>query len=283
MSLLETFLGEASKKFTPRVGDKPRKFPSIENDHFWDKDDSSLAWIAKDARKAMEANPDNPKNTSGPRNYADQIADSATVRAWRQKQHSARDIIFKKPVKEEMELTEELRLKASDKKVIKAFTDKQSASSKKLETDGKKLDGLWMGGSKIAHWEDGKIHLNDVGSKSGQTVHRVIRLISPKNWMAEAYNRKADQGTTGDREYEPRAKGEKKFKDAHKVDEMGWDKDYMKIKESASLVQHAWDENPQDFKDAFDASIRSRIGDAIESLKVNMFEPEMEDFEDVES
>ena len=64
---------------------------------------------------------------------------------------------------------------------------------------------------------------------------------------------------------------------------MGWDKDYMKIKESASLVQHAWDENPQDFKDAFDASIRSRIGDAIENLKVNMFEPEMEDFEDVES
>ena len=55
MSLLETFLGEASKKFTPRVGDKPRKFPSIENDHFWDKDDSSLAWIAKDAREKILA------------------------------------------------------------------------------------------------------------------------------------------------------------------------------------------------------------------------------------
>ena len=83
------------------------------------------------------------------------------------------------------ELTEGLKIDRADKEVIKAFTEKKAADGKKLTTDGKRLDGQWMGGRGIAEWKDGKIHFNDLGSKAAQTVQGAVRKEAPKNWIAE--------------------------------------------------------------------------------------------------
>lgn len=69
----------------------------------------------------------------------------------------------------------EVNLSDKDHEVIKAFMNKKPHSSKKLSTDGKKLDGNWMGGSGIAHHSEHGLHLNELGSKSAQQVHRAIK------------------------------------------------------------------------------------------------------------
>jgi len=55
------------------------KRPHIENVHFWNFSQDGLHFTIKDCKEAMEAIPDNPKNISGPNNYADQIHDAHTV------------------------------------------------------------------------------------------------------------------------------------------------------------------------------------------------------------
>ncbi len=79
---------------------------------------------------------------------------------------------------EEEHLTE-VNLGLGDHRVIKSFLNGEKAEGKKLSTDGKQLNGNWLGGNKIAHHESGKVHLNDVGSKSGEQVHRAIRKHAP--------------------------------------------------------------------------------------------------------
>lgn len=74
----------------------------------------------------------------------------------------------------------DLRLSKKDKEVIKAFADKKSAESKKLTSDGKRLDGNWMGGRGIAQWKGGKIEVRDLGSRSADTVARALRKLAPK-------------------------------------------------------------------------------------------------------
>jgi hypothetical protein len=83
---------------------------------------------------------------------------------------------------------EDLSLSPADKKVIDAFTDKQSADSKKLTSDGTTLDGNWMGGSKLAYWKGDKIHVGEGRPhvRSDQTVLAYLRKMTPKNDMAEA-------------------------------------------------------------------------------------------------
>lgn len=76
-------------------------------------------------------------------------------------------------------------LSKSDKDVIKAFIDKEKGESKKLLSDGKSLEGLWMGGKDIAVWKGNKIVLNDTGGKSAQTIHNFIRKQAPKNWIED--------------------------------------------------------------------------------------------------
>lgn len=71
------------------------------------------------------------------------------------------------------------------KKVIAAFLDKEKMDGKNLSTDGKQLDGNWMGGRGVAKWEGGKIKFTDLGSKAAQTVQRAIRKEAPKNWLGE--------------------------------------------------------------------------------------------------
>lgn len=69
------------------------------------------------------------------------------------------------------------------KKVVMAFLDKRAADSQKLRTDGKRLDGNWMGGRGIAEWIGDKIVLHDLGSKSAQTIQNIIRREAPANWL----------------------------------------------------------------------------------------------------
>jgi len=77
----------------------------------------------------------------------------------------------------------DIKLGPKDKKVIDAFTEKKEADSDKLESTGKQLDGLWMGGKKIAYWEDGKIKMGDLGDRSSQTVQRALKKMTPKNML----------------------------------------------------------------------------------------------------
>ena len=69
-----------------KMGDgRPRNGPRIENERFWNLPYDSLKYIAKDAGEAMKANPTARKATTGPGNWADQVADAATVMQWRKK------------------------------------------------------------------------------------------------------------------------------------------------------------------------------------------------------
>lgn len=91
-----------------------------------------------------------------------------------------------------------LRLGKQDKAVIRAFTERRTLDGHKLTTNGTKLEGYWMGGNDLAHWRDGKIHLPDTGSRSGQTVQNAVRREAPKNdlfngrgWNPQSKERRA--------------------------------------------------------------------------------------------
>ena len=79
----------------------------------------------------------------------------------------------------------DLRLSPKDKKVIESFIDEKSNDSKKLYTNGKQLDGLWIGGNNIAYWNrDGKIEFTNLTSRAEQTVQRVIKKMAPRFSLA---------------------------------------------------------------------------------------------------
>jgi len=71
-----------------------------------------------------------------------------------------------------------ITLGVKDKAVLRAFLDQKSASGQKLDTDGKRLDGNWIGGKGVAEWVGGKIQLNELGSRSAQALHRLIRKMA---------------------------------------------------------------------------------------------------------
>jgi len=73
-----------------------------------------------------------------------------------------------------------MTLGQKDKLVILAFIDHRALAGLKLSTDGKRLDGHWMGGSRIAErvaepGHGGYIQVNDLGSRAAQTVQRAVR------------------------------------------------------------------------------------------------------------
>ena len=84
-----------------------------------------------------------------------------------------------------------MRLTPKDKKVIQAFYEQTSAESKKLYTDGKVLDGLWMGGNAIAEWEGRKIKFNDLGSNASVTVQRAVKKYVPANYLKLSSTRRS--------------------------------------------------------------------------------------------
>ena len=79
----------------------------------------------------------------------------------------------------------DLTLSDKDKAVIDAFTDGKEADSKKLSTDGKTLDGNWMGGKEIATRDsegvitpgEGRPHV-----KSDEVVLRALKKITPSRY-----------------------------------------------------------------------------------------------------
>lgn len=83
------------------------------------------------------------------------------------------------------ELQEEIKLTSKDKKVIVSFINKEPMESKKLMTDGEYLHGLWMGGDKIAYWDNNKIFMNDLGSKAGDTIQNIINKEAPRNFISD--------------------------------------------------------------------------------------------------
>ena len=89
-----------------------------------------------------------------------------------------------------LEKTADLRLGPKDKKVMSAFLDKKKGEGKKLSTDGKRLDGLWMGGRGIAQWKTGKVHFQDLGSRAAQTVQRALKKMGPANDFAKTASEK---------------------------------------------------------------------------------------------
>jgi len=72
----------------------------------------------------------------------------------------------------------------TDERVLRAFVDKRAAVGNKYTSDGRRLDGMWLGGSNIASWEPGPrggvhiIVLHDTGGKTAQSIHRKIRKIA---------------------------------------------------------------------------------------------------------
>ncbi len=78
-----------------------------------------------------------------------------------------------------------MTLTKTDKRVIEAFTEKKVDSNKRFDSNGEVLDGSWMGGRGLAHWDsNGKIFIRDAHGLSSQTVNRYIRKITPKFWLA---------------------------------------------------------------------------------------------------
>jgi len=89
-------------------------------------------------------------------------------------------------VKESVQLKEGLTIGKKDKAVIIAFADEQPAKGKKLSTDGKRLDGDWMGGRGIAEWKNKKVHLNDLGSAAAKTVQNMVKRFVPRVVIVES-------------------------------------------------------------------------------------------------
>ena len=88
-------------------------------------------------------------------------------------------------VTEDEDLAEDLKLGKKDKAVLAAFADGKAAEGPKLSTDGKRLDGSWMGGNGLAAWKGGKVHVADSGVRSGDVVKRALKKVVPKNDLVE--------------------------------------------------------------------------------------------------
>jgi len=84
-----------------------------------------------------------------------------------------------------MVLAEDLKLTPSHKKVIDAFLNQKRADNKKFYTDGVKLDGLWIGGNKLAEWYAGKVYfgVHAPMGRAHQTVMRYIKKKLPKSQL----------------------------------------------------------------------------------------------------
>lgn len=113
-------------------------------------------------------------------------------------------------------------LSAKDKDVIDSFANKQAAEGKKLSTDGKTLDGNWMGGKKLAFWQGEKIHFGAgrPHTKTDEVVMRAIRKYAPRFDLAESVEleliEKAPPGWSGT------VKAMKKHMPAEKAFALAW-------------------------------------------------------------
>lgn len=93
---------------------------------------------------------------------------------------AARDVV----AADELMRVATLTLGKADKAVIDAFIDGNSAESKKLITDGRRLDGLWMGGNGLASNNGGNIVLGEGRPhvKSDEVVIRALKKMTPRSY-----------------------------------------------------------------------------------------------------
>lgn len=100
---------------------------------------------------------------------------------WEQKDVAASQLLSAIALLEEQA---DIQLSKKDKHVIEAFVDQQSAESSLLNSNGKELRTDVPGGSSvIAWWQDDKIELGDLGTRSQQTVVHYLRKVTPKNFF----------------------------------------------------------------------------------------------------
>lgn len=72
-------------------------------------------------------------------------------------------------------------LSLKDLEVINAFRDGKDMAGKRLNTDGKSLDIVGMGGSGAATIKNGKITIHDLGSRSAAVLGKTLKSIFPRN------------------------------------------------------------------------------------------------------
>lgn len=106
-----------------------------------------------------------------------------------------------------------VRLTAKDKKAILAFLDRKPAKGTHIDSEfaggvysekglSRPAETLWparlrLNGPflrEVAYWTDDGIVLQDMGSKSGETIHRFIRAHAPKNDLVESKARSNPRG-----------------------------------------------------------------------------------------
>lgn len=83
-------------------------------------------------------------------------------------------------------IEEAFTLTSRDKQVIDAFIDQKPATSKKLDTDGKKLS--MSGKNGFVYWKDSKIHTKGAfpSVKTDETILRYLKKEVPKNWWDDS-------------------------------------------------------------------------------------------------
>jgi len=189
---------ELDEKTKWKMGDgRPRNAPRIENERFWNLPYDSLKYIAKDAGDAMRANPTARKATTGPGNWADQVADAATVMQWRKKNGIKESVeLEEKDVKVPLEL---LKLynkgmallpgSIEHKKVMKQIDDMQKKLGMKesVELDEAKVpDGMKFAGG---YNYKGTKHV--YYTKGNKATSPVVVYIDDKMWKEFPSLRKA--------------------------------------------------------------------------------------------
>ena len=166
-----------------KMGDgRPRNGARIENDRFWNLPYDSLKYIAKDAGDAMRANPTARKATTGPGNWADQVADAATVMQWRKKNG----------IKESDEGVEEAS-------IIKT-THKNVTNKKSVEKDRKKavktLADIRKGkyaGVKMANEDHDSSCVTESMELGELTTQQLIKKLGADTIFKKKYSAAADK------------------------------------------------------------------------------------------
>jgi len=166
-----------------KMGDgRPRNGARIENERFWNLPYDSLKYIAKDAGDAMRANPTARKATTGPGNWADQVADAATVMQWRKKNG----------IKESDEGVEEAS-------IIKT-THKNVTNKKSVEKDRKKavktLADIRKGkyaGVKMANEDHDSSCVTESMELGELTTQQLIKKLGADTIFKKKYSAAADK------------------------------------------------------------------------------------------
>jgi len=166
-----------------KMGDgRPRNGARIENERFWNLPYDSLKYIAKDAGDAMKANPTARKATTGPGNWADQVADAATVMQWRKKNG----------IKESDEGVEEAS-------IIKT-THKNVTNKKSVEKDRKKavktLADIRKGkyaGVKMANEDHDSSCVTESMELGELTTQQLIKKLGADTIFKKKYSAAADK------------------------------------------------------------------------------------------